>query len=182
MDARVRAFLIFDRAHDADLRDRLMTQSLRPEAAFTIVADSEDAQSDGSGDECLREKIRDADEVIVMCSQNTDATLSVCAEFRIALDEEKPYLLLWGRRESMCTKPVGAKANDGIYLWAHQILDDRTREILRQARARDDAATRKEQSGKAQAASRRVANRDGHLRTDRGPKRRGAVEREGSGT
>ena len=32
--------------------------------------------------------------------------------------------MLWGRREVMCAKPVGAKPAEGMYSWTRQILQD----------------------------------------------------------
>ena len=46
------------------------------------------------------------------------------AELRVAQQERTPYFLLWGRREIMCTKPIGAKPADGMYSWTRQILQE----------------------------------------------------------
>ena len=40
----------------------------------------------------------------------------------MAQKEDKPYMLLWGRREQMCTKPAGARPADAIYSWTREIL------------------------------------------------------------
>ena len=45
-------------------------------------------------------------------------------EIRIAQQEKTPYFLLWGRREIMCTKPMGAKSAEGMYMWSPQVLQD----------------------------------------------------------
>jgi hypothetical protein len=60
----------------------------------------------------------------------------VSAELAIAQAEEKPYVLLWGRRESMCKKPKGARADDGIYSWAPGVLEQQVTEGMRRARER----------------------------------------------
>jgi hypothetical protein len=57
----------------------------------------------------------------------------------IAQEERTPYFLLWGRRDIMCTKPIGAKSAEGMYSWTRQILQDRITLTLRKARA--DAMT-----------------------------------------
>ena len=54
---------------------------------------------------------------------------------RIVQEERTPYILLWGRREIMCTKPVGAKPAEGMYSWTRQILQDQITLTLRKARA-----------------------------------------------
>ena len=59
--------------------------------------------------------------------------MRVSAELRIAQEEQKPYFLLWGRRESMCTKPVGSKRDEGMYSWTREILQNQIVTTLRQA-------------------------------------------------
>ena len=48
--------------------------------------------------------------MIVICGEHTEASPGMSAEIRIAQEEKTPYFLLWGRRESLCTKPTGAKS------------------------------------------------------------------------
>jgi len=55
----------------------------------------------------------------------------MAAELRIIHEEGKPYLLLWGRRERMCTKPEGAKSTDVMYSWTREILERQMNETLR---------------------------------------------------
>jgi hypothetical protein len=57
----------------------------------------------------------------------------VSAELRIAQEERTPYFLLWGRREIMCTKPIGAKSAEGMYSWTRQILQDQITVASRKA-------------------------------------------------
>ena len=59
--------------------------------------------------------------------------MRVSAELRIAQEEQKPYFLLWGRREIMCTKPVGSKRDEGMYSWTWGILQNQIVTTLRQA-------------------------------------------------
>jgi hypothetical protein len=87
----------------------------------------------------VRRRIREADQVIVICGEHTGASMGVSAELRIAQQERAPYFLLWGRREIMCTKPIGAKSAEGMYSWTRQILQDQMTLTLRRARA--DATT-----------------------------------------
>jgi len=69
----------------------------------------------------------------VICGEHTEESMSVSAELRIAQDEQKPYFLLWGRRASMCTKPVGAKNADGMFSWTWAILRNQIIMTLRNA-------------------------------------------------
>jgi len=133
MSDPLRAFLIFDRSHDLDLRNELMRQAKRDELPFAIVAESEDESRE---DARVRTRVREADEVIVLCGQHTGDSLAVSAEFRIALEEEKPYLLIWGRRGIVCSKPSGAKSGDGMYMWSLPVLEQRNQEIQRRLRPR----------------------------------------------
>ncbi len=84
-------------------------------------------------DERVRRQISGVDEVIVICGEHTASSVRVNAELRIAQEEQKPYFLLWGRRESMCTKPVGSKRDEGMYSWTREILQNQIVTTLRQA-------------------------------------------------
>jgi hypothetical protein len=60
----------------------------------------------------------------------------VSAELRIAQEQSKPYVLLWGRRDSMCKKPRSARPEDGMYLWTPSMLEHQLAQSLRQSRER----------------------------------------------
>ncbi len=120
----VNIFVSFDLDHDADLYDLLLEQSANASLGFEVSGRSEAStlkDPEGAG---LRRRIREADQVIVICGEHTDASMGVFAELRIAREEQKPYFLLWGRRDSMCTKPVRAKSLEGMYSWTSQVLQD----------------------------------------------------------
>jgi hypothetical protein len=101
-------------------------------------------------------EIQAADEVLVICGENTNESLLVSLELAIAQDEGKPYMLLWGRREKMCRKPDGARNVDTMYSWTREILESQISATIRDAkplvvpenckriqpRASSDAATR----------------------------------------
>ena len=90
-------------------------------------------------DEKVRRQISDVDEVIVICGEHTESSMGVASELRIAQEEQKPYLLLWGRRGLMCTKPVGAKPAEGMYAWTVQTLQEQFALMTRVAQ-REEAA------------------------------------------
>jgi hypothetical protein len=115
-----RVFVSYDRAHDADLRDRLLAEA-RGSSLFSVAACSEAAEADEEG-ERLRGRIAAADAVIFICGEHTDECPAVSNELRIAREEQKPHLLLWGRRASMCKKPAGARVDDSKYGWTPDIL------------------------------------------------------------
>jgi len=72
--------------------------------------------------------------VVVICGEHTNASPNVAAELRVAQEEGKPYLLVWGRRERMCTKPVGAKPTDSMYSWTREILENQMWATLRDSK------------------------------------------------
>lgn len=130
----VRVFVSFDRDHDLDLRDRLEAESRRG-SEFEISARSEAPSSD-RWESRVRRQIGEADEVIVICGEHTEDSTQVGIEFRIVQEAQKPYFLLWGRREAMCTKPVGARPHDHMYSWTPTILHDQIVTTLRSAQPR----------------------------------------------
>ncbi len=127
----VNLFLSFDMDNDQDLHDRLLAQSSVRHSGFAVSAQSESPTNADCSDDGLRDRIRSADEVVVICGERTSESLSVRKELRIAQEEEKPYFLLWGRRECMCTKPEGAKPGDSMYTWIGELLLDRINATLR---------------------------------------------------
>jgi hypothetical protein len=119
---QIRVFVSYDREHDADLHDRFVEEASRSTTGFEIPARSEATTMTDLWDEGLRRDIREADEVIIICGEHTDCSERVGTELRIAREEERPYFLLWGRRELMCTKPATAKPAEGMFSWTWEIL------------------------------------------------------------
>jgi len=132
----IRIHVSFDLEHDRDLHDRLAKQARRP-APFAVASRSEAGRASDGWTERVRSRIAQADEVVVICGEHTDASSQVSAELRIAQEEHKPYVLLWGRRESMCKKPRGARPEDGMYLWTPSVLEHQLAQSLRQSRERE---------------------------------------------
>jgi hypothetical protein len=122
---RVRVFVSFDVEHDEHLYALLLEDSRRAAAGFEVLGCSARLTDTGLWSGRLREQIREADQVIVICGEHTGDSPSVGAELRIAREERKPHILLWGRREIMCSKPIGAKPAEGMYSWTPEILQER---------------------------------------------------------
>jgi hypothetical protein len=118
----VRVFVSYDLEHDGDLYTAMLEQSREVGSGIRIAAHSEARQMSDQWEQRQRAQIRDADEVIVVCGAHTADSLRMSAELRIVQEEETPYMLLWGRREIMCTKPAGARPNDSMYSWTPGIL------------------------------------------------------------
>ena len=135
----VRIFMSFDRDNDEDLHDLLLEQSRAQCSGFEISARSETATMTDRWDEKVRRQISAVDEVIVICGEHTASSVRVKAELRIAQEEQKPYFLLWGRRERMCTRPAGSRRDDSMYSWTWEILQDQIVSTLRNARPREVA-------------------------------------------
>jgi hypothetical protein len=130
--ARIRVFVSYDPETDGDLCEMLVDQARLTGARFEVFARSSGRfRTDADG--ALRRAIRGSDQVIILCGEHTDCSQSVGAELRIAKEEERPYLLLWGRRERMCTKPFTAKPADVMYSWTLEILDYQLLSVLRSA-------------------------------------------------
>lgn len=77
--------------------------------------------------------------MIVLCGEHTQSSVTMSAELHMAQKAKIPYLLLWGRRDSMCTKPIGAKKGDGIYKWTLPMLRYQVACASRKARSNEEA-------------------------------------------
>jgi hypothetical protein len=122
--SKVHVFVSFDIEHDGELYERLLAQSRTPSSGFEVLGGSEPSTVTDVWNERLRRRIGEADQMIVICGEHTESSPRVHAELRIAQEERTPYFLLWGRREIMCTKPIGAKSAEGMYSWTRQIVQD----------------------------------------------------------
>ena len=112
-----RAFISFDFDHDEDLRNLLVGQSRNDDSPFEIEDWSVKAEIPGDWKEKVRERIRRTDLTIVICGEYTDTAQGVADELTITREEDKPYFLLWGRKDKNCKKPKSAYDSDKIYEW-----------------------------------------------------------------
>jgi hypothetical protein len=119
---KVRIFVSYDREHDADLLARLLEDASEATSAFEISGHSAIRSSTDHWDERLRGSIQAADQVVVICGEHTELSGRMAAELRIAQEEARPYVLLWGRREPMCKKPTTARPGDTMFSWTREIL------------------------------------------------------------
>lgn len=137
--SEVQVFVSFDTQHDGDLYELLLAHSRTPSSGFAVLGGSKPSSTADFASESARRGIREADQVIVLCGEHTEASTGVGAELELAQQEQTPYILVWGRRDAMCTKPIGAKPAEGMYSWTREILQDQIRLMARKAAA--DAAT-----------------------------------------
>jgi hypothetical protein len=127
-------FVSYDLEHDADLGNRLSAQAQRGGSGFSVASHSEPGAMTGRWEAGVRRRVRDADEVIVICGEHTARSERMNAELRIAREEEKPCLLLWGRRERMCSMPTGVARTACMYSWTWEVLVYQVAQTLRDAR------------------------------------------------
>ncbi len=131
---RARIFTSYDLGHDRDLHDRLLAESRQNGSGFEVAARSQTGAVDDAWEARVRRRMRQVDQVVVICGEHTQDSPHVSAELRIAREEEKPYLLLWGRPDRACTKPSGARPSDGMYGWTRHTLHEHITANVRSAR------------------------------------------------
>ncbi len=116
--AKVRLFISFDYDHDEELRNLLVGQAKHPDTPFDIKDRSIKEPLTGDWKNKFRERLKNVDQMAVICGEYTHLAGGVSAEVRIAQEEGKPYFLIWGRSDKNCTKPTSARATDKIYRWS----------------------------------------------------------------
>lgn len=116
-NSKTKVFISFDFDHDEDLKNLFVGQAKHDETPFEITDMSVKEELSGDWKEKVRQKIKKVDQVVVICGKYTDAATGVSAEVELAQDENKPYFLLWGRKDEACKKPKAAKGDDKIYTW-----------------------------------------------------------------
>jgi len=138
--SQARVYVSFDIEHDRELFERLLAESERSSFSVQGRSEFEAGFAADAWANRVRRRIREADEMIVICGEHAEASQCMSAELRIAREEHTPYFLLWGRRGSMCTKPIGAKSDEGMYKWTREIVEDQVAIALRRTRAPATAA------------------------------------------
>lgn len=132
--SQARVYVSFDIEHDRELFERLLAESERSSFSVQGRSELEFAFAADAWASRVRRQIREADEMIVICGEHTAASPCMSVELRIAQEEHTPYFLLWGRRGSMCTKPIGARSDEGMYKWTREIVENQVAIALRQPR------------------------------------------------
>ncbi len=115
MAKKVRAFISFDYDNDKGIKELLVGQSKNDDTPFEIADWSVKDHLTGDWKEKVRAKIKQTDQVIVLCGKN-NAT-GVNAEVKLAQEESKSYFLLKGYKDKTCIKPNTAKSTDKMYGW-----------------------------------------------------------------
>jgi hypothetical protein len=116
-NSKTKVFISFDFDHDEDLKNLFVGQAKHEDTPFEIIDMSVKEELSGDWKEKARQKIKKVDQVVVICGKYTDTATGVSAEVRISQEENKPYFLLWGRKDETCKKPKSTKDEDKIYTW-----------------------------------------------------------------
>jgi hypothetical protein len=119
----IRIFVAYDVEHDQDLCDRIQTS---PETlgVFEVSGSSRSGAMTEPWERRTADEIGTADQFVVACGEHTGGSEKVAAELRMALEKEKPIILLWARREAMCKMPASARPGDTMFSWTPEILRD----------------------------------------------------------
>jgi TIR domain len=130
----VRVFLSYDVEHDGDLCERLCEQSHKGGSGFFVASQSDGGEMTERWHQEMERRVRLADEVIVICGEHTSQSDRMNAELAAAREENKPCLLLWGRRDRMCTMPFGVGRTACMYTWTWDVLVRQVAQAIRDAR------------------------------------------------
>lgn len=121
--AASRVFTSFDYDHDDDLRILFVGQSKHEDTPFVLADWSVKQHMTGDWQEKVRTRIRQTDQVVVICGEFTHTATGVAVELKIAQEEKKPYFLLQGRKDKTCSRPTTALSTDVMYKWTWENLE-----------------------------------------------------------
>ncbi|KND47802.1 MAG: hypothetical protein AB197_00970 [Parcubacteria bacterium C7867-002] len=115
--SKTKVFVSFDFDHDQDLKTLFCGQADHSDTPFEISDISLKQALLGDWKAKIRPRIRNAEQVVVICGEYTHTATGVTAEIEIAQEEGKPYFLLKGRSNKSCTWPKGIYNTDKMYTW-----------------------------------------------------------------
>jgi MTH538 TIR-like domain (DUF1863) len=119
--AKQRVFISFDYDHDFDIKILLAGQAKLPDSPFDFTDASVQYHLTGDWKEKVKQRIRNCDEMCVLCGEYTDTATGVNIEVEIAQEIGQPYFLLSGRGDKS-KKPNKAKSTDKLYKWTWENL------------------------------------------------------------
>lgn len=112
-----RIFISFDYDNDSDIKILLAGQAKLEDSPFDFTDASVKEHLTGDWKEKVKRRLKNCDQVIVLCGTQTHNASGVSAELKIAQEIKIPYFLLKGRDSKICTKPTSANSSDKIYNW-----------------------------------------------------------------
>jgi len=112
-----RLFISYDYDNDSTLKEFLVGQSKLPDSPFVFADASVKAHLTGDWKDKVKGRIKNADQVAVICGKNTDTATGVAAEVTIAQEVGRPHFLLKGDSDGGNKKPSTAKSSDAMHDW-----------------------------------------------------------------
>jgi hypothetical protein len=112
-----RIFISFDYDNDSDIKTMLAGQAKYPDSPFDFTDASVKEHLTGDWKDKVKRRMRNCNQVVVLCGTKTHTARGVAEEVKIAQEIGIPYFLLAGRSAFVCTKPTTAKSTDKIYKW-----------------------------------------------------------------
>lgn len=111
-----RVFISFDYDHDLSQKNLLVGQSRLDDSPFEI-SDVSIKQEETNWEDKARQKIRNADVVIILCGYYTDIATGVDKELKIARDVGTKYYFLRAYSDKTPYKPKSAYSYEVIHDW-----------------------------------------------------------------
>ena len=115
--AKQRIFISFDYDYDSDIKVMLAGQAKLEDSPFDFTDASVKEHLTGDWKEKVKQRLKNCDQVIVLCGTNTNNATGVAAEVSLARELKIPYFLLNGRSNKTCYKPSSALSTDKLYNW-----------------------------------------------------------------
>jgi hypothetical protein len=114
---KTKVFISFDFDHDQDLKNLFAGQAQHDDTPFEISDLSVKQALFGDWRAKVRQRISNAEQVVVICGEYTHTATGVSDELRMAQELNKPYFLVKGRSNKNCSWPSGSKSSDKMYNW-----------------------------------------------------------------
>lgn len=113
---KTKVFISFDYDHDVSQKNLLVGQSRLDDSPFEI-SDVSIKQEETDWVNKARQKIRNADVVIILCGYYTDIARGVDTELRLAREVGTKYYFLRAYNDKTPYKPKSAYSFEKIYDW-----------------------------------------------------------------
>ena len=113
---KTKVFISFDYDHDVSQKNLLVGQSRLDDSPFEI-SDVSIKQEETDWVNKARQKIRNADVVIILCGYYTDTARGVDTELRLAREVGTKYYFLRAYNDKTPYKPKSAYSFEKVYDW-----------------------------------------------------------------
>lgn len=113
---KTKVFISFDYDHDVSQKNLLVGQSCLDDSPFEI-SDVSIKQEETDWVNKARQKIRNADVVIILCGYYTDTARGVDTELRLAREVGTKYYFLRAYNDKTPYKPKSAYSFEKVYDW-----------------------------------------------------------------